>query len=804
MSQTAEYLKLRKQLIAKEFSRLNDMQLEAVVSVNGPLLILAGAGSGKTTVVVNRIANILRYGDAYLSNTVPLGSLDGDIDMLRSAIDDGAPADISRLAVNPCQPWQILAITFTNKAAGELKERLCGMLGGAGDEVWASTFHSTCARMLRRYGELLGYTQSFTIYDDDDQRRIMKEIQKALNIDDKMLPHRAILKEISSAKDKLMPPADYSKNMNVSDARIRQISKAYEIYQRRLKDANAMDFDDLIYNTVMLLEEHEEVRDYYKNRFKYVMVDEYQDTSVAQCRMVQLLSEGRANLCVVGDDDQSIYRFRGATIENILGFERHFPGAKTIRLEQNYRSTKNILDAANAVISNNLSRKGKNLWTAAEGGELITLHTAADEREEAKYIVDKIMDSVAEGNGYKSHAVLYRMNAQSNAIENVLLRSGIPYKVVGGFRFYERQEIRDVLAYLQVINNTADNLRLRRIISVPRRGIGDTTMETALQIADSLGLSLFEVIKSADSYPTLLRAAKKLKDFTAVIDELCALKDQLPLHELFEQLLHKTGYLLYWEQQGVAEQDRVDNINEFASTLVQFEQEYDSPTLSDFLGEVALVTDLDSLSDQDDRVVLMTLHAAKGLEFNTVFIPGMEDGVFPGNMSISGGPEDIEEERRLCYVGITRARKRLYITKTSQRMIFGMTKRHFPSRFLREISDDLLDKTGSEQPAYDDGYGGQSRKSSFGGGFGTGAGGFAGGYIKGEAPAVKSAVRPAGSRSTENDDKYKTGMRVKHKMFGEGMLLKISPMGNDALFEVAFDTAGTKRIMRNFSSLEII
>ena len=786
----------RRQIIEREFSRMNEMQMQAVVQADGPLLILAGAGSGKTTVVVNRIACLIKYGSAYHSETAPFDLDEREPEQMRAFLAGCGDYDVRRLSVRPAAPWQILAITFTNKAAGELKERLTGLLGPTGEEVWAATFHATCARMLRRNGDRLGYTKSFTIYDSDDQKRLMKDVQKTLNIDDKMLPHRAILSEIGHAKDKLLSPEDYDKAMNVSDARIRQISRAYALYQKRLKEADAMDFDDLIYNAVRMLE-LPDVLDYYQNRFRYICVDEYQDTSVAQCKLVQQLAAGHQNLCVVGDDDQSIYRFRGATIENILSFERHYPGAMVIRLEQNYRSTGTILEAANAVIAHNLSRKGKKLWTALPDGEAIRVHTASDEREEARYIVDRMMDSAEAGTPYREHAVLYRMNAQANAIENVLLRSGVPYRVVGGHRFYERQEIRDVLAYLQVISNPADNLRLRRIVPVPRRGIGETTVESAMQVADSLGLSLFEVFLTAEQYPTLARAAGKLCAFAQLLQSLSEQAEELSLHELFELMLNKTGYLQHWIAQGAAEQDRVSNVNELSSTILQYELEHEEPSLSDFLEEIALVTDLDSMDNSEERVTLMTLHAAKGLEFDTVFLSGFEDGIFPGSQSITGGLEDMEEERRLCYVGITRARKQLFITKAASRMLFGYTNHSRPSRFLKEIPGRLTEVSGNVNAWMPDAQ----------------MGGFGGGYVKGSTAgsgtgipqSSRPAAKPAAAAKPPVDiTVYTAGMRVKHKMFGEGMVLSVTDMGNDALLEVAFDKVGTKRLMRNFSRMEVL
>ena len=644
---------LRRQVMEKEFSRMNPMQREAVFTTEGPLLILAGAGSGKTTVLVNRIANIVKYGCAYGAREFSVSLTEEEIRMLeeyRDGTQEYTDEIADLLAVRPAKPWQILAITFTNKAAGELKERLEAMLGPDGQDIWASTFHSTCARILRRDGESIGYTSHFTIYDTDDSKRVMKECQRLLNIDDKMLSHKTLLHEISHAKDSLISPEDYLNDAG-DDVRLRKIGEAYRLYEKLLRDADAMDFDDMIVNTVKLLEENEEVRTRYQNRFRYVMVDEYQDTNHAQYRLTSLLAGGSGNLCVVGDDDQSIYRFRGATIENILSFEEQYHKAKVIRLEQNYRSTQNILDAANAVISHNTERKGKNLWTANGPGEKIVVDNAFDEQEESTFIADTIMDSVKGGRKWSDHAVLYRMNAQSNAIERTFVRMGVPYRVIGGHRFYERKEIRDALAYLSVISNPADNIRLRRIINEPKRGIGATTINHAAQIAAGLGLSLYEVISHADEYEQLVRAAPRLRAFTQIIDGLAEAAEELPLNELFEKAMRDTGYLDSLALDRETYQDRLENIQELSSNLLRYSEDNEEGDLNGFLEEVALMTDIDNYNEEADTVVLMTLHSAKGLEFPVVFIPGMERGIFPGIQSLYSASE-MEEERRLAYVGI--------------------------------------------------------------------------------------------------------------------------------------------------------
>ena len=646
------------------------MQQQAVFSTEGPLLILAGAGSGKTTVLVNRIAYILQ-------------------------------SDL-------CRPWNILAITFTNKAAGELKERICNAVPEGGADIWAATFHSTCARILRRYGDRLGYSSHFTVYAKNKKKKLCKDIVKQLHIDEKQLPVKNILSEISKAKDKMITPQEMLKNAEY-DYRKVSIAKVYEVYQSRLKTADAMDFDDLLCKTVELFEQEPEILGYYQNQFKYIMVDEYQDTNKVQYRFISMLAEKYGNICVVGDDDQSIYKFRGATIENILSFENTFKGAKIIRLEQNYRSTQNILDAANSVISNNTVRKGKTLWTENPKGDKIELHTAEDERDEARFIAKTIMDGVADGRKYSDFAILYRTNAQSNAVEQALSRSGIPHRIIGGHRFYDREEIRDMIAYLQVINNPHDDVRLSRIINVPKRAIGARTVSVAADIAAGLGESIYSVIKDADSYPQLSRAASKLKVFVNLIDGLIEAEQSgdYSLAELYNLILEHTNYENYLRTEKENADVRIENIEELSSNIIKFEEDYDEEAdLSSFLEEISLMTDIDNYDADADTCVMMTLHSAKGLEFPVVFITGMEDGLFPSIASMMN-PEEINEERRLAYVGITRAKQKLYLTKTKSRMLFGSTTYNKESRFVSEIPDNLLDKTGEERnaPSFASGFG---------------------------------------------------------------------------------------------------
>ncbi len=817
------FIDLRKRTIEKYFSRMNKMQFLGVTTAKGPVLILAGAGSGKTTVLVNRIACLVKFGNAYNSDFVPSIVNEDNFTKIQEIAESGDFDNGSIFSVEAARPWEILAITFTNKAAGELKERISDMLGDDGMDIWAGTFHSVCGKMLRRFGDCIGYTSHFTIYDTDDQKRVMKSVYQNLNMDEKMFPIKSTLTVISNAKDRLQEPDEFIAE-NSNDIRLYKIGKAYKAYQQSLKDADAMDFDDMIVNTVKMLKTSREALEFYQRRFKYIMVDEYQDTNHAQYELVSLLADSHHNICVVGDDDQSIYRFRGATIENILSFEDTYSDAKVIRLEQNYRSTSVILDAANAVIANNKARKGKNLWTAAEGGDKIEVYTAPDEQSEAKHVVDTIMDNVLKGGKYSDNAVLYRMNAQSNAIENVLARSGIPYRVIGGHRFYDRKEIRDVIAYLNVINNHTDRVRLTRIINEPKRGIGDTTVNRAIEIADNTGLSLFEVFNTAEEFPPMQRSAKKLKEFCTMIESLSAMIGTVTLTELFNEVLDKTGYTLALIAEGKEGADRLENVKELASSIAQYEKEHEEPTLAGFLEEVALISDIDKFDPDADAVVLMTVHSAKGLEFNNVFLVGLEENIFPGQQSIYGTEEDIEEERRLAYVAITRAKKNLYISNAYTRMLFGSTTRNSPSRFLNEVPKELCDVKSVRGGMSNFGFGSadfrySSGSSGFGGSFGGST--YGGSYSSGGRTANSDPFGSGGfgtqkprqgtfyeqskkSQLKAPGVKYSVGQRVRHKVFGEGMILSVAKMGNDSLLEIAFDEKGTKKLMANFAKLEII
>lgn len=793
-----QFIELKKEILDREFSRMNDMQKKAVFHVNGPLLILAGAGSGKTTVLVNRIANMVRFGNAYESDRIPQGITEQDLSLMRAYLEGNETLRddvVDLIADRPVFPWKILAITFTNKAAGELKQRLELMLNEKSADIWASTFHSSCARMLRKDAERLGFTRHFTVYDSDDSRRLMKDCQKAIGLDDKLFPHRMILGEISHAKDRMMSPKEYIAQAG-NDFRLQKIGEAYQMYQRRLKEADAMDFDDLLCHTITLLENNPDVLEYYQNKFSHILVDEYQDTNHAQYRFVRLLADKSRNLCVVGDDDQSIYKFRGANIENILSFERNFEDTMVIRLEQNYRSTQNILNAANAVIEHNNERKGKTLWTQNQEGDKIHIHTSPNETDESKYIADTILEEINLGRKYSDFAILYRMNAQSNSIEKALVKSGIPYRIIGGFRFYERKEVRDMIAYLSVIANPADEIRLRRIINEPKRSIGDKTVLSAAEIAGVVGSTLYEVIKHADEYEALRRSAPKLTAFTDMMDELIAASEDpaLSIHELYALLLEKSGYVDYLKAQNDESESRIENINELASNIIKYEEDYgDEATISGFLEEVALLTDVDNYDSQSDAVILMTLHSAKGLEFPVVFLPGMEEGIFPGYQSISN-PEEIEEERRLAYVGITRAKEKLYILDANSRMLFGKLNRNRPSRFTEEIPEELAEHSATRDWKMLD-PNEKTPSSANENRFVTTI------SARNIGTGAKIGAKPSQSASGKAIV-FKTGDVVLHKTFGEGLVLSAQKLGNDTLMEIAFEKVGTKKIFANFANLQ--
>ena len=785
-----ELAALRREIIENEFDGLNDMQRQAVCTLTGPLLILAGAGSGKTTVLVNRIANLLRWGTAYETDKIYGYYDENEIEEIRSAAANKIPLSeelVQKLSVSAPAPWRILAITFTNKAANELKERICNKVGETGLDIWASTFHSACGRILRRTAHYIGYSEHFTVYDSDDQKRLIKECMKALHIDEKILPPRSVLSEISNAKDNMMSPEAFEDYAN-GDNRLLSIAKVYKMYQSRLINADAMDFDDMIFNTVVLLKKFPEVLEKYGNQFRYIMVDEYQDTNHMQYELVRLLSSVHGNLCVVGDDDQSIYRFRGATIRNILDFEDTFDNTCVIKLEQNYRSTKNILSAANSVIRNNAARKDKTLWTDNAAGDKITHFSAYDEHDESRFIINTITDGVASGNSYSDYAILYRMNSQSQNLERNFVKAGIPYRIIGGRRFYERREIRDMIAYLSVISNHNDNVRLRRIINIPKRGIGDKTVSQTEEIGNMLGHSMYETMKRSDEFEALTKSRPKLLEFCSIIEDMeYELESGNSISDMYSKLVERINYIPFIRKESDHGDEAVENIQELKSSIMRYEQENpDSATLQGFLEEIALLTDIDSYNtgSGESYVVMMTLHSAKGLEFDTVFIPGMEENTFPSYMATLA-EEEMQEERRLAYVGITRAKKRLYLLNSRSRTLFGKTSHNKPSRFLAEIPSGLVEEKETQRPAN----------------FGAAA------AAKGEQRRnniVQSRVISYQPQKQNNTNKYKVGMKVSHKTFGEGLIIGERPMASDTLLEIAFDKAGTKKLMANYANLDII
>ena len=786
------FLTARRRVIAEKFNHLNEMQQRGVLTTEGPLLLLAGAGSGKTTVLINRIANLIRYGSGSETREIP-GYINEEAVLLLEAYLSSHDEAIQERVDAFCRfdaprPWEILAITFTNKAANELKERLQDMLGDDGMDVWAMTFHSACCRILRRNIDRLGYSSSFTIYDQTDAQSVVKDILRELNLDEKTFPPRQVLAAISRAKDELMDPEAYAEYVaGAEDFRMEIYAKVYTQYQQRLVSGNAVDFDDIIRLTVRLLQEHEDVLDYYQHRFRYVLIDEYQDTNKAQFELARLLAGRYENLCVVGDDDQSIYRFRGATIENILNFEKDYPAARVIRLEQNYRSTQCILNAANAVIRHNQSRKGKELWTDNSEGEPITVYEGETENDEADFVVARILEGAAKHRTFGDYAVLYRTNAQSNALEYAMRRNGLPYRIIGGTKFFDRAEVKDMLSYLCVINNRADTLRLHRIINNPARGIGAKTLEMAERQANAQGACLYDIVSDPYSYPSLQKAAEKLMAFTVLIETLAEEAETLTLPEFYDQVCQKTGYLAMLESKNdVESRTRAENVRELKSSIVTYVENTNEPSLSGFLEEISLYTDLDNYNSADDACVMMTMHSAKGLEFPTVFIVGAEDGLFPGNRAMEY-PEELEEERRLCYVAITRAKEKLYITHTRRRMIYGQTRPARASRFLTELPEECVKRQERPRPNY--------------GAYGsTGVGAAASQNRYSRPTRTQSRIEPKTAAPKASVQSFMQGEMVRHKSFGRGMVLSVQPMGGDALLEIAFDEIGTKKLMANHAS----
>ena len=742
---------------------LNDKQKEAIINTEGPCLVIAGAGSGKTKVLTHKIAYLIR--EKYI------------------------------------KPWNILAITFTNKAANEMKERIGGLIGEGINDMWVGTFHSICIRILRKYIDRIGYNSDFLIFDTSDQKTLVKECIKEANLDDKIFTDRSVLSEISNAKNEMLTPEQY-KARTTGEYRKEKIADIYERYQRKLKKNNAVDFDDIINLTITILTENPDALEYYSEKFKYVLVDEYQDTNKAQFTLITLLSSRHGNITVVGDNDQGIYSFRGADISNILNFEKDFPGTKIIKLEQNYRSTKAILDAANAVIKHNEKKYEKNLWTEQEGGHIPVVCKVPNEYEEANFVVEQI-NHLKREEYYKNSdfAILYRMNAQSRSMEDILRRENIPYKIIGGLKFYERKEIKDAIAYLRLIQNPADNISLQRIINEPKRGIGQTSLEKISNIAEINGISMYEVIKNAEQYG-LNKVFLNSREFVGIIKEISSKKDDMLISEILTEVLSKTGYTRALELENTDQaKTRIENLDEFLTVAMEFEEQNADNSLSEFLESITLSSDIDNMEETEDSVTLMTLHTAKGLEFPVVFLIGMEEGIFPSYRSI-GEQRELEEERRLCYVGITRAKEYLYLTCAEQRTIFGSTTCNKMSRFLEEIPDELLEKHGIKENKLQEKewqYGNNSSIKS---------------YIT--TPTKTKTTSSFGFRTAESFlnsisaksvtadlSQYKTGQTIYHKKFGEGIITEISPEEDDLKLDINFEKVGHKRLMAKYANLEI-
>ena len=779
------YVEAKTKCFDKIYSFLNDRQREALKTVRGPLLVVAGAGSGKTTVLVNRIANIIRYGTGYESTNTPFDLSEGDISELEMAYR--LPAEqlekyMVKYAENPCPPWAVMCITFTNKAANEMKERLCKVIGEEAEEIWAGTFHSICMRILRRHPAEAGLANGFTIYDTDDQKKLLTSIIRDFNLDEKRYAPKTVGSLISKAKESLIDPDEYEK-LYSKDLFEKNVSRIYREYTKRMTAANAVDFDDIIVRTVRLLEKDEEIRGYYQRRFKYVCIDEYQDTNKAQFLLAVLLSGHYRNIMVVGDDDQSIYRFRGATIENILNFDKVFEDAKVVKLEQNYRSTSNILDTANHLIAKNRGRREKNLWTDKGEGEKVFVKQLYDQTDEARFIADTILnDTVKNGSRFSDHAILYRVNAQSNSLESVFAKSGIPYRILGGTRFYERKEIKDIVAYLCLISSTQDNLRLKRIINEPKRKIGDATVEAVERLAEMEGVSMFEIIRNADRYTALGRVAQKLKSFADIINTLRGIAETEALSSLVEKTIDISGYREMLVLQGEAAEDRLQNVEELISNAVAFEESHEEATLAQFLEEAALVADIDNYDETADAVVMMTIHSAKGLEFDNVYLPGLEEGVFPSFRSI-GDQAEIEEERRLCYVAVTRARKKLIVSYVKNRLLFGQTQYNQPSRFVGELPEQRCSFSVLERKnPLTESYARTQQRSAV-------------------SSFAREMKRPVSRPASASYEKLSVGDEVNHVKFGHGIILSVTEMGSDLLYEVMFDNFGTKKMMATFAKL---
>ena len=778
--QITRFLDAKRALFDKYYSFLNPMQRRAVYTVNGPVLILAGAGSGKTTVLVNRIAHIIKYGNAYATSTVPefmtedtLEDLEGAINLPREQIEKY----LELFEEAPCPPDRILAITFTNKAANEIKERLSKILNADAENIWAGTFHSICMRILRKDGELVGYRPGFSVCDADDAKKTISVCVKELGINEKILSVKDIQNIISNAKDKLLTPAQYRAEYG-KDYKFKLVADVYEKYQKSLEDSNLLDFDDIIMKTVMLLKSNPDVLSFYQNKFRYVCIDEYQDTNEAQFELSRLMSGFYKNIMVVGDDDQSIYKFRGATIENILSFDSTYSSARVIMLEQNYRSTSNILNAANGLISKNYHKHQKELWCENEEGSKIIVKQTPSQNDEARFIVEEIIRQKEQnGYSYRDFAVLYRMNAISRSLETIFANSGIPYRMLGAHRFYDREEIKDIVAYLSVINNPSDNVHLRRIFNKPARRIGQASFDKASAISAELGVSILEVMSRAREFNAIPKTATEpMVEFSRLIADFNGELGKAPLDTLVQSVIKRTGYEAMLIEEGEAGKDRRENLEQLISAIKEYEQEEQNPSLTGFLEQISLVADVDKYNENDDTVILMTIHSAKGLEFPVVFIPGMEDSIFPSSQSMFSNGE-IEEERRLAYVAITRAKKRLYMIHASERMMHGMTMRNPISRFVKEIDPKYLD---------------MQRLSARGGSFSMPS------QSRGSVSfteALSGASRPQRSAVVP----YNIGDRVNHASFGDGTVIGVTPMSADFMYEICFDRAGTKKLMATYA-----
>ncbi|WP_370812334.1 ATP-dependent helicase [Butyricicoccus pullicaecorum] len=784
-----KFASVRKAVIEQVFSRMNDRQREAVFQTEGPLLVLAGAGSGKTTVLIHRIINILRFGHGYDSPYATPGATMEDLAFLADYMANPKPENQARAmelcAVSPAKPWEVVAITFTNKAARELQDRLTRAVGEAdASAIWAYTFHTCCLRILRRDIERLGYNRTFTIYDEDDKKRVITDLIRRLKLDEKIFDARKVMGEISRAKDNLITPRTFALEQR-SEFYMGRIADLYTLYEKEMRENNALDFDDIIMKTVQLLQDNPDILEHYQRKFRYVLVDEYQDTNHAQYVLTSLLAGGYQNICVVGDDDQSIYKFRGATITNILEFEKQFKNARAIRLEQNYRSTNTILDAANGLIRNNVNRKGKELWTKQEGGSKIKLHRSDTQESEAQYIAARILEGVAKGCKWSDFAILYRNNVLSNAVESAFRRNSIPYRIYKGRDFFSRAEIRDMFAYLWVIENPSDTLRLKRIINVPARKIGARSVEIAEELAAQHNTMLYDIVSHADAYSELGRGATAMKRFGDMMQELRDMQQTASLSELYDTMLDLSGYQEALENKNDMEsRSRLENIMELKSNIVEYENKAEDPSLAGFLEEMALYTDADQDEEEDDTVLMMTMHSAKGLEFPTVFLCGMEDGLFP-SFRADESDEDLEEERRLCYVAITRAKQQLYLTCAERRLMYGQTRYARPSRFLQEIPAELLDSNLTERARQAEAE--QAQKKAYR-----------------PRSTVNQSYRSASalqsSMTTSSVPTFACGDRVMHKAFGEGMITSVKPMGGDQLLEIAFTSKGTKRLMAKSAS----